>query len=621
MLSTAGDADPLAPPLSMRPRTALFRRLEAFVAALGASRARRWTVFAATLLAAPSVGAHRCLDDFVLALIAQGRGASVGLTYGKFDLFTFTTGVPENDHRLMDVGLMLPWWSDERLRIAFFRPLSSFTHWLDERLWPACVPLMHFHSLAWFAILLASASWVFRCIEESPVLAGFGFFLYAIDDAHGPAVAWLANRNALIATAFGAAALSAHVISRKRANPVAAALATAAFGVGLLAGESAIGVLAYLVAYAIFLDEKSTMARVASLAPYVAVTVVWRLLWAHAGYGARGSGAYIDPLTSPAEFLAVFPAKLAMLVHGQFSAPPSDLAFLAPPTHQPFLLALATTTVVVVSILLWPIVRRDRIARFWALGMVLSLLPLVATFPSDRLLLFSGLGAMGLLARLFRDFIEAGAKGALAFSAKPVVIGCFAVLHLVAAPLVLPFRSWQMELFALSHDRAEAAIPSDPGIEAASVVIVGAPTLLFANYIQAERQLTGVRRPAHLYLLATQGSALDVERAGPASLLIHPEGGFLYTPLERHYRGDLRAMPTGHRVALSTMTAEVVASLDDGRPSSVRFDFDAPRSTYRFVTWRGDRFEPFVWPEPGRRVTLPREDFGQILGQTAKSLF
>ena len=43
------------------------------------------------------------------------------------------------------------------------------------------------------------------------------------------------------------------------------------------------------------------------------------------------------------------------------------------------------------------VVRRDRTARFLALGMIFGLLPSTGTFPANRLLTFVGFGAMGLL--------------------------------------------------------------------------------------------------------------------------------------------------------------------------------------------------------------------------------
>jgi hypothetical protein len=343
---------------------------------------------------------------------------------------------------------------------------------------------------------------------------------------------------------------------------------------------------------------------------------VWRVLWSRGGFGARGSGAYLDPLATPGAFLSKLPQKLVFLFHGQFSAPPSDLAFLAPPAHQPVLLALAILTTGLVVWLLLPVVRRDRTARFWALGMGLSLVPLGATFPSDRLLLFVGLGAMALLARLFEAWLRRLSDGELRSNAASWLTGGFFVMHAVVAPVVLPLRAGQMELFAVAHDRAAEGVPSDATVTGKTVVIVAAPTLLFANYIQAKRELEHVLRPAHLYVLASASSAISVERTAEASLTLRPAHGFLYTPLEQHYRGT-PSMGVGERVSLSAMTATVAECDTEGRPSAVTFTFDGPAADYVFLTWEDGRFAPFTMPDAGRPTTLPEEDFGEILARTA----
>jgi hypothetical protein len=599
----------------MNPVQAFSRKLDALIPRLSSPRTRRVVTLCALLLAATSVGPHRVLDDYVLALIAQRRGGPVGLRRAPLDLFTFTTGAVADNHRLMDVGLMLPWWTDPELKIAFFRPIASFTHWLDERLWPASPVAMHLHSLAWFGVLLLAVGLVFTRLDGSPRAAGLAFLLYALDDAHGPTVAWLANRNALIAGALGAGALLAHDAWRKRASRTAAVLAPVLLLMGLLAGELAIGAAGYLAAYALMHEEGPLKRRLASLAPATAVVAIWRICWLAAGYGARGSGAYVDPLSSPVAFCAELPLRFSMLLHGQFSAPPSDLAFLAPPTHRPLLVAIALTTVCVVTWILLPYIRRDRTCRFWALGMLFSLLPLGATFPSDRLLLFVGLGASALLARPFDDFVSEAKVGALRASARSILTGCLLLLHVVGAPLLLFARSGQMELFAVAHDRGAAGIPATETVRHESVVLVAAPTVLFANYIQAERELLGVPRPEHLYILSSASSPIHVQRAGAHGLLLRPERGFLYTPQERHYRGR-RPFAAGDQVALSAMTANVVDTDHDGRPRAVRFELADGDAAPLIMTWRGGRFAPMPLPREGETVTLPEEDFGKILLST-----
>ena len=173
-----------------------------------------------------------------------------------------------------------------------------------------------------------------------------------------------------------------------------------------------------------------------------------------------------------------------------------------------------------------------------------------------------------------------------------------------------------MEVFGVAHDYAATGIPRDAGVADETVVIVAAPTLLFANYLQAERELQGVPHPAHLYVLSSASSPIEVRRSGPMTLTVTPEHGFLYTPLEQHYRGAA-TMALGERVELSAMTAIVEARGADGRPASVKFSFGGDKGRYRFVKWDSGRFVPFELPAEGESVTLPEEDFGKILAHAA----
>jgi hypothetical protein len=528
------------------------------------------------------------------------------------DLFTFTIGDSADNHGLMDVGVMLPWWSDETLRISFFRPLASLTHLLDERLWPASPAMMHLHSLVWlFAMLIAASLVYIRLDDDAPVLAGLGFLLYALCDAHATIVAWLANRNALIAGTFALLAIVGHDAWRRANRPFMGAVAATAFAAALGAGELAIGALGYIVAHAVFIEKGTPLRRAGSLLPYAAIVVVWRVGWARAGFGAHGSGAYIDPLADPAGFLAAAPTKLIMLLHAQFSVPPADVAFLAPPSHRPLQVAVGSMTILVVGWLLAPFVR-DSKGRFWALGALLALLPLAATFPSDRMLLFVGLGSMALLARLFRVFVAEGDRGELQMGLRSVVIALFMLLHVVAGPFVLAGRAAQMRTFASVEERATAGIPKDASIEDKTVVVLAAPTVLFASYIQAKDEVLRQRRPRHLYLLAGASSEIGIERTGPTEIVLRPAAGFLYTPLEQHYRAAT-TLALGHTVSLSTMRAEVMEQRPDGRPGAVRFSFTDSLDRYVFVRWVRDRYETCALPGPGERMSLPEEDFLKIL--------
>src|SRR6185369_5071046 len=104
----------------------------------------------------------------------------------------------------------LPWWSAPDLKLAFCRPLSALSLWLDYRLFPNSPALMHAESLLWFAALLGVVTFLYRRLLAPAWVAGLAALLYAVDPGHAVPVAWLANRNAVFATLFGVLALLAH---------------------------------------------------------------------------------------------------------------------------------------------------------------------------------------------------------------------------------------------------------------------------------------------------------------------------------------------------------------------------------------------------------------------------
>ena len=93
----------------------------------------------------------------------------------------------------------------------------------------------------------------------------------------------------------------------------------------------------------------------------------------------------------------------------------------------------------IVAVLFIPLVVRDRVARFWGLGALLSLVPIGAVGPENRLLGFVGLGSMALLTRrtqaLFAGSFVASVprvwKG-FAWAATLLLL----LIHLIAAPVL-----------------------------------------------------------------------------------------------------------------------------------------------------------------------------------------
>src|SRR5581483_10063075 len=209
------------------------------------------------ILASPALLAGWNLDDHLF----RHRLAAWPLRDVLMRLFVFWSGDAEETRQTMD-RWGVPWWTDPGLRVAFWRPLTALTHWLDFRLWGDDPVAAHAQSLLWLVVLVAR---FYRRLLGPTTAAGLAAFFYAVDGARGAAVGWVASRNAILVVVCGVATLAQH--DRWRRN-----------------GGRA-------------------RARLRSLAPYLVLLVGWHALYQHLGYGTAGSGFYADPAREPLRFV------------------------------------------------------------------------------------------------------------------------------------------------------------------------------------------------------------------------------------------------------------------------------------------------------------------------------
>lgn len=585
------------------------------------------------LLVSPSLVCGLVLDDHVLQLLARADPGIAGLHGDPFSLFRFTTGRPEDNLALMDQGALLPWWSEPYHLNAFFRPLSSLTHVLDFRLWPDRPWLMHAHSLLWFFALLLALAHVYKRLHEPapangsaplplpapdsllplPVLA---LALYAVDDAHGMTVAWVANRNALISAALSLPALAAHHRWLALGYKPGAVLGPLCFALGLLAGETAVAVLGYLLAYTAVMDRAPWPRRLLHLAPYLVLMAGWRALFGFMSLGSFGSGGYHDPGREPLGYALALVQHLPVLLGAELALPVADLWFWGPPGLRIAVWIVSVLSAGAVLALAHRLLARDREARFWMAGMVLSACAVAASVPGERLLLVPSVGGAALIARLIAR-LAAPAPDEPALRGRGFALGALVLIHVVAAPLMLPQRTYNMGLLARVIDRADASLPTDDVIRKRTVIVLNAPVDLLVMYLQVAREARGVPRPAHFHWLATASSELRIERVDDHTLRVQPARGFLLTAPERHYRADPSALRPGAEIALSQMTVRVLAQTPDGRPAAADFRFAEPLDSnrYLFVRFEDGRFVPAAPPPAGHALTFPPQNLLEIVLQ------
>ncbi len=612
------------------PLSSLFARLPVW---LSRPRAHLLIALVACVLFLPSVSDRLVLDDHVLALKARQDTGLRGLHAEPLSLFTFTTGRPEDNHAMMDEGVLLPWWTEPEHLNAFFRPLSSLTHLLDFALWPSAPWAMHVHSLAWYLALLLALAHVYRRLGGAPdddpsrqrghvVVAMLALWLYAVDDAHAATVAWVANRNAIVAATLAVPVLSSLHRYRAEGFRAGAWLGPCCFALGLCAGETAIAMLGYVVAYLFVLDRSTWASRARALAPYLALLVAHRIVYRVLGLGSFGSSAYHDPVREPFAFLAQLAYNLPVLLSAQLGGPSADLAFWGEPSQRGVLLVLSLCVLMGIGFLCAPLLRRDRQARFWALGMLLAAVPVSASLPGERLLLVVSIGAAPLLARLFVATFELGPSEARASFAgvsipklRRLLVLLLLLLHGVAAAFAAPVRAHAMEWLGRAIDRADASVPSTPEIAGQTLIIVNAPFNVMVSYLQAARQARGIPRPRQVHWLASASSELAVTRKDEHSLELSLREGFLRTAEERHYRKDASELGVGASVMLSELSLRVQELTADARPRTVEARFAHPLhdARYRFVAYRDGQLVPWRAPAVGQGETFPAARFFDVV--------
>jgi hypothetical protein len=568
----------------------------------------------AVILTLSALNAGLLVDDYLHKLLMTGSDSPIRLINSPLDMFNFFNGDPERISESMDYGF-LPWWTYEKIKGAFWRPLASITHWLDYTLWPSSPPLMHLHSLLWYGALVMAVAFLYRRFAVVPLVAGLAALLYAIDDAHGTPAGFLANRNSLMATLFGVLAIIAHDKWRRdnwRLGMLAGPLLLVA---SLLSAEAGISTCAYLAAYILFIDQDIWRKRIASMIPYVAVVVAWRLLWTHLGYGMENIGVYIDPLSEPLRFALALKDRAPFLILGQLALPPSDITMMLPPWYSIPLWRFAIIFFLIFFTVMFPFLLQDRTTRFWVAGMLLSIIPICATFPSDRLLTFVGIGAMGIVAQLL-----CAVFGKTQYRPKTIlwripavaIAVIFIFAHLIIAPPALAFRAANPMMPKKIIKKLSINKPFDSSIRNQDLVIVNPPLafVVMTSPVLWESDFQFMPRRLRV-LTSSLLRPVKIYRPDFNTLVIQPEYGYYPWVLDALFRHEKHPFSVGDRVELTGMTVEILELTGDNRPAKAAFTFSVPLEdpSLRWLQYKDGSFIPFSPPAVGENVVLQSEKF------------
>lgn len=515
--------------------------------------APRWAAALGVLLALPTVVQGKLLDDHMLHAAAV-RGASPI----AFELLH--APVPQ----LREQGT-LGWWAHDALQLSFLRPLAAVTHALDFRLWPHATWVMHLENVLLYGLLILVVGRVLQRLFGPGPIAGLTCLLFAIDELHATSVMWISGRNTILAALFGMLALAAHMRwrapSESETHRWAFAIAgPVCFGLALASAEGGIAVFGYLLAYALT-HERGALARVGPLVSYLAIVVIWRVIYTQLELGPHASGLYIDPGADPLAFIQAAAIHVPALGFVALSLPIADVLT----TAGPELAYLAALGFVGLAWVLAPL-HTDRNAQFLLLGMFAAAVPLATTAASSRTMLTLSLGSAGLVALAWSRRRDLAFGNRLRELGLRFMVGC----QLVLAPLSFIPLSFASALAEAPHRALAEVVPDTEQ----TVAIVNIPMEINALYPQLMREVDGRAWPAHCYVLYAGFGAVRVERIDAHTLELDSETGWAATRVDQLSRDWTRAgLAPGDAVELQRARFEVLDVTKDARPTRVRMRF------------------------------------------------
>ncbi|WP_394834803.1 hypothetical protein LVJ94_50735 [Pendulispora rubella] len=565
----------------------------------------------AVALALPSVSAGFYFDDQLAVLRLEGIAPDPAP--GPWQLYTFATGEPGQRQLIVDRG-PLPWWTHDELRLSFFRPLSSALLAFDHAIAGRHPLPYHLHAIAWYvAAVIASAMLLRRLLPERE--AALATLLFAMSPGHWMLAAWPSARHVAVSGVFALMAIGAHLRARTRAQPLSLG-ALACTVLALAAGETGLGVFAYVAAYEVIGRREAIALRLQALVPWGTLFLAYATLYKALGFGARASGAYLDPIGQPAEYLALLPSRLAVYTEAALVGVPSVLSAIMPKS-TPILAALGAAAAIALALLfrrawltLAPELRRT---LAWLLtGAALAVLPGAAGFPGDRVLFLTNIGVTSALAIVL---LHAGARVDRAtpvwrLPAARTGIGLFGLLHIVVAPLL--FAASAKKLASVSHTAMDVAARAEiPARDGVNVVGIGMSDPILSMYLASELWLAPRPEPRPRVVRPLSGAPCDhiVKRTDDRTLEITLVKGTLFDDLFTSFvRPNDAPLRAGHVVSLGTWIVRIVDD-DAGRPTrfAVTFDRSVDDPSLAFVVWHDGALRAFTAPPVGHEVTVKHE--------------
>jgi len=354
---------------------------------------------------------------------------------------------------------------------------------------------------------------------------------------------------------------------------------------------------------------------VTAFLPVLAVTAVYVVLYKGMGYGAYGSGSYLDPTGEPLVYAAAVPMRLLALAGGLLATVPVDLwvLFLS---LRPLLSLTGLAALLLFAYLLWrcwPALEEGhrRTLRWIIPGTALSLLPVAATFPMNRLLLVPSIGGSVVVATVLAHYRGtwrqlAGVRKRLAMA----LVGILVLVNFIVPPLAWTAQSLIITKLDRHVEEVYAATPlvysGDPAVH--NVLLVAPDPLACAYPPIIHALLTRSKGLAPWLCLSLAPHDHRLTRTAGNSLTLEViDGCMLRTEFEQLMRGPSWPLRKGDKLNLCGVEITILEANDTGPTKlGVTFERSLDDKALNFIVWKDGGMKHFEMPPVGGSVVVER---------------
>lgn len=577
------------------------------------------------ILALPILQVGFVVDDYPQLMAIRGHTVGGATPY---DLYRFTSSDPAEVKRIIEQGPW-GWWADPEVQASFFRPYASLLLNIDHALFGLDSRGYAAHTLLYNTLLVLVVALFFRRILPHRA-AWLAALLFAIDDLHLQAAAWIAARYSIIAPMFAVLGLLAYIRHREEAWRPGLPAAVLCFLLSLSCGEIALSALAFFGMYEIVIRRDPWKTRCLALTPFAVTTGIYLLGHRAWGYGVANSTLYVHPITDPGRFMQMGIKRITWLLGDLLGGVPADFS-LAFPELQPALLVVGLIMTALFALSIRGAYRGlegdDKRLILWLLSAsLLAVVPTLGAPSGGRMLVLPSVGVLGAVGLMMtrawgllrperqppakEDSTETNvAKESIPWHGRTGLwLGLLWLgwVNVVAAPMVGFIRV--KGLTDLGRLSSEALLKSEAQIRKAdSVLIIQCTNPFVGVFGAAEIAVTHAERHelhSSWHTLSLADRAHRITRTGPRSFTVEiVDGDVLDNVFAKVFRADNHPMRAGHEVETRTFTVRVEAE-NRGHPS--RFHVELKRSlddpAFFLARCTSAGLEPATLPEPGESV-------------------